>query len=100
MGAASFAIGVGGLAITPFVVLALDEYGYQDTASHIVGAYTVLFVPIVLGLPGMAVLASWFTLATTVGWRAERSWHDRAGRVIGFAWIAVLLIWPWLLLRN
>jgi hypothetical protein len=88
------------MAIGPFVGLAFGEYGYQDTSIHIVGSYTVLFVPIVLGLPGMAVIAAWFTLATTVGWNAERTWHDRAGRVVGFAWIAVLLIWPWLLLRN
>jgi hypothetical protein len=40
------------------------------------------------------VVMAWFTLAVGGRWRPERSWHDRAGRVLGcylilgflFAW--------------
>ena len=36
---------------------------------------------------GFAVLVSWTTLVVGRQWRVERSWGDRAGRVLGFCWI-------------
>jgi hypothetical protein len=36
---------------------------------------------------GWAVAVSWFTLVFTGRWRPERSWVDRWGHVLGFAWI-------------
>lgn len=38
------------------------------------------------------VIGSWLILALGGRWRAERSWIDRIGRVLGLYWIAVLLI--------
>lgn len=37
------------------------------------------------------VLGSWLALALARRWRPERSWIDRAGRVLGFYWIFLLL---------
>jgi hypothetical protein len=36
---------------------------------------------------GLAVLASWMTLALSGQWRAARGWVERFGRVIGVCWI-------------
>jgi hypothetical protein len=37
-----------------------------------------------------AVAASWTLLALSGRWRAERSWVDRAGRVVGWLWILLI----------
>jgi hypothetical protein len=39
------------------------------------------------GRIGIGVLIAWTTLALTGCWRPEPSWIDRAGRVLGVAWI-------------
>ena len=36
---------------------------------------------------GLAVAAVWMTLLLTGRWRAEPSWIDRAGRILGVLWI-------------
>ena len=42
----------------------------------------------------VAVLASWTLMAALGRWRAEATWIDRAGRAIGFSWVAMALsIW-------
>jgi hypothetical protein len=44
---------------------------------------------------GGAVAAAWVGLAIAGRWRPERSWVDRAGRVLGAFWIVTLLFaWP------
>jgi hypothetical protein len=35
-------------------------------------------------------MCSWITLALTGRWRSERSWIDRAGRLIGVVWLIEL----------
>jgi hypothetical protein len=49
-----------------------------------------------------AVLLAWLVLALTRRWSAEPSWIDRAGRCLGVAWIAMVLlfvvgfvVWGW-----
>jgi hypothetical protein len=41
---------------------------------------------------GYAVAAAWVALALARRWRSERSWIDRAGRVVGCFWIVLLLL--------
>jgi hypothetical protein len=40
-----------------------------------------------------AVAGAWLTLVLAGWWRPERSWIDRFGRALGFAWIGVSLIY-------
>lgn len=43
---------------------------------------------------GVAVAAAWTQLAVSGRWRSEGSWIDRAGRVMGIAWLAIVpLLW-------
>lgn len=42
--------------------------------------------------PGPAVATIWFALVVTRWWRAERTWLDRLGRVIGTLWLLSLLV--------
>jgi hypothetical protein len=44
---------------------------------------------------GVAVASSWILLLSTGRWRAEASWIDRAGRVLGWFWIAALPLTSW-----
>jgi hypothetical protein len=46
--------------------------------------------------PGVAALASWVTLLLGRRWRAERSWIDRCGCVLGAYWVAVTVALPFL----
>lgn len=41
---------------------------------------------------GSLILSAWLVLAVSGGWRPERSWIDRAGRLLGTAWIVRYLI--------
>jgi hypothetical protein len=44
--------------------------------------------------PGLAVAAAWTIQAASGRWRPERSWVDRAGRLMGAMWILGALAWP------
>jgi hypothetical protein len=44
------------------------------------------------GLVVFSVVGAWLTLVLTGRWRPERNWIDRAGRFLGFAWIAGYVI--------
>lgn len=44
---------------------------------------------------GTAVFVLWTGAWLARRWRPERSWIDRAGRVIGVLWIACFLSWTW-----
>ena len=41
---------------------------------------------------GLLILSAWLVLAVSGGWRPERSWIDRAGRMLGIAWIVRYVI--------
>jgi hypothetical protein len=48
---------------------------------------------------GFAVLGAWLALLMARGWRPEPSWLDRAGRVLGWAWLSMALfhvLLPWI----
>jgi hypothetical protein len=42
---------------------------------------------------GAAVLGAWSALSASQRWRAERSWIDRLGRLLGMIWIALFAIY-------
>jgi hypothetical protein len=46
---------------------------------------------------GCGVAAAWLTLALSMRWRAERSWIDRLGQVLGVYWISMV---PLILFRT
>jgi hypothetical protein len=41
---------------------------------------------------GCGVGSAWLILALSMRWRAERSWIDRLGRVLGIYWIGMVLL--------
>jgi hypothetical protein len=48
---------------------------------------------VILHIP-LAVVGIWLTLMASRRWRAEPSWIDRLGRLIGFYWFAYVVIDP------
>ena len=48
-----------------------------------------------MGMIGAAVASSWMLLLVSGQWRPERSWVDRAGRALGWFWIAALPLTSW-----
>jgi hypothetical protein len=44
---------------------------------------------------GVAVASSWILMLASGRWRPERSWIDRAGRALGWFWIAILPLTSW-----
>ena len=40
---------------------------------------------------GASVVVAWLALAISRRWRAEASWIDRAGRVVGVLWLATVI---------
>jgi hypothetical protein len=48
-----------------------------------------------MALVGTSVAASWIFLLASGKWRPERGWIDRAGRVLGWFWIATLPLTGW-----
>jgi hypothetical protein len=48
-----------------------------------------------LALIGVSVAACWIFLLASGAWRSERGWIDRAGRLLGWFWIAMLPLSAW-----
>jgi hypothetical protein len=48
-----------------------------------------------MGMIGLAVACGWMLLLASGRWRPERSWIDRAGRVLGWYWIVILPLTGW-----
>ena len=49
------------------------------------------------GAPGLAVAAAWSLQVLNGRWHSEPNWLDRAGRAVGWAWIILMVIYPWIL---
>ena len=54
-----------------------------------------------IGLPvspfcGAAVVGAWTSLLLSSSWHTEKSWIDRAGRVLGLYWVGTIAVpfWP------
>ena len=50
-----------------------------------------------MGTPGIAVTIAWIGLAVSGRWRPEPSWIDRAGRLAGVGWVALMMLRPWVI---
>jgi hypothetical protein len=48
-----------------------------------------------MAMIGVAVGSGWVLLLVSGRWRAEPSWIDRAGRVLGWFWIAIFPLTGW-----
>lgn len=59
-------------------------------------AVNFVFRLLQLDVYGLVVSASWLVLAISGRWRAEPDWIDRAGRVLGVAWILSSFVVSWL----
>ena len=55
-------------------------------ADHFLGTMAMI---------GLSVGSGWMLLLISGRWRPERSWIDRAGRVLGWFWIATLPLTCW-----
>ena len=69
--------------------------GAVMTLVGILGRFGVIHYFDLVPYPvGVAVLAAWAQLAASGLWRPRGDWVDRAGRVIGMAWMAMVpLLW-------
>jgi hypothetical protein len=63
----------------------LDEVGVLNIRQAALGVFSSTTI-------GIVVAAVWGSMALTGRWRPEPSWIDRAGRVIGWLWIALIPI--------
>jgi hypothetical protein len=54
--------------------------------------YLIFIVIMPMSLMGVSVSAVWIVLWLIGAWRPERSWIDRAGRVVGIYWVANSLL--------
>jgi hypothetical protein len=73
----------------------LGKYIAHVWSNHgiLVEITTLVLVPMPRRV-GLAVMATWLVLALAGRWRGEPSWVDRAGRFVGFAWLAsALFVW-------
>jgi hypothetical protein len=65
--------------------------GLWASVGVVLGASSMIalhyFQPVIL--PASVALA-WLVLSLSGRWRAERSWIDRSGRIVGACWLAVL----------
>ena len=83
--AASIAICIGGglnyATTTATFVPGFETRGYAWVALFPIGSE-----------PGIAIAACWVLLALGRRWHPERSWIDRLGRLLGFYWLAMIVI--------
>jgi hypothetical protein len=66
------------------------------TARFLVLAVTP-YLGVNLGMPRLAVTVAWTGLALSGRWQPEPNWLDRAGRLIGLAWVVLMVFQPWLI---
>ncbi len=90
--AVTLAIGFMGLVVG---ILSISMSWLIGGLDQVVMIQGVLMLPASLGL---AVLVTWTTLLLGRRWRAEPSWIDRLGRIIGVAWVLLGLASPFALL--
>lgn len=52
-----------------------------------VAEFLIICLPLIIQT---GVFCAWVTLAVSRRWRSERSWIDRAGRLLGVAWLVLV----------
>jgi uncharacterized paraquat-inducible protein A len=79
------------LSPRPPVADLVRQPGLWASGGVVLGAASMLtlhyFQPVIF--PASVALA-WLGLALSGRWRAERSWIDRSGRIVGACWLALL----------
>lgn len=80
----AFQPGFAACATASVAVLIMVDLAYLGIADVPPG-----IIPLV---PGASVLPAWSALALARRWDPEASWVDRAGRLVGVFWIAMI---PW-----
>jgi hypothetical protein len=78
------------VAYRVFLMLSYGRPLTMDDNLYTLGYFATRTIP--SPSVGMAVAASWGALALAGRWRAEPGWLDRAGRVVGALWIALVFI--------
>ena len=93
---ATLATSITLMLILPIIVALVVHQVYQtgltkEVWSQLPGGLLevmLMFSPLI----SVAIIVSWILLALQRQWRCERSWIDRAGRVLGSTWIVCGLI--------
>jgi hypothetical protein len=85
-GAVACAAGAAAMVVGGLVAVAFIAFRDQSSRSSGISGWAFFEARI-----GPAVMASWVALALSRRWRAEPSWVDRAGRILGAYWIALFL---------
>ncbi len=82
------------IALVGSMNLALSYNSYSPAAPFGVRVHDTLASALAFGHGqcGAAVAAVWLTLALTGRWRPRPDWLDRAGRILGIFWIAIIFL--------
>jgi hypothetical protein len=78
------------LILLCLAVVTVIEFESQQWESILRSSFVL--VP---ALTGLVVLSAWATLLVGRRWRAESSWIDRAGRILGAYWISAIGLAFW-----
>ena len=62
------------------------------TLALVLVVWVPYFKPVTIPV---AVCVAWLVLAASGSWRSESSWLDKAGRILGFCWLAMLPPFVW-----
>lgn len=78
------------------VVHLFERFDYLPPANTYAYDRTSLFITTLVspGPNAACVAAAWAVLALGGRWRPEASWPDRAGRALGFSWLAAAAVLP------
>jgi hypothetical protein len=79
------------VVFTVLHLIAVDGFSIEAAGGQFADTFSWLEVFSKVGrmLGGFAVAICWSTLAVGGRWRAEPSWIDRLGRIVGVAWIVM-----------
>ena len=82
-------------AASTLVFVCLPAATVLSVTGQAVGQDVILeSFPFLVVIVGLAVVASWMTLMLGRRWRAEPSWIDRFGRIMGLFWIVAGMAGP------
>ncbi len=99
-GAAALAVAIETVNVITLAVALMANIG-TVLPSAVMARFLVMavtpYLGVNLGMPGLAVTVAWTGLALSGRWQPEPNWLDRAGRLIGLAWVALMVFQPWLI---
>lgn len=99
-GAAALAVAIQTVNVITLAVALMANIG-TVLPSAVMARFLVMaitpYLGVNLGMPGLAVAVAWTGLALSGQWQAEPNWLDRAGRLLGLAWVVLMVFQPWLI---